>query len=127
MPIAYKIFDEQNSPELGEMFGDESTKPLFFDQEHCSKMKDHPEYEKLAVNDWDTYRDLDKIFASDFTKDEATDEQIYSYQNTLMIDSDSNKVQFDLANSLIKRPYDWCDVQLSPNPLYNNQVRTADI
>ena len=31
-------------------------------QEFCTKMIDHPQYAKITETDWNTYRDLDKVF-----------------------------------------------------------------
>ena len=64
-------------------------------------MSAHPEYAKIAKNEWDTYRDLDKVFKKfrDFSR-----------ESTLVIDSDSIKVQLCRENAIISTPYRSCDV-----------------
>ena len=64
-------------------------------------MSENPEYAKIAENEWDTYRDLDKVFKKfkDFTR-----------ESTLVIDSESIKVQLCRENAIISTPYRSCDV-----------------
>jgi len=94
MPIAMNIFDFDVEPitDLKKLWLEK--KPLMFDQDHCSKMNEHRYYKELATQDWDTFRDLKRVFDSSFTKQdgELTGRQIYSFHNTLMIDSDEDKV-----------------------------------
>lgn len=61
----------------------------------------HPKYKIIKQNDWDTYRDLEKVFKefNDFSRAE-----------TLIIDSDSDKVQLCIENALVVEPYRNCDV-----------------
>jgi hypothetical protein len=58
-----------------------------FDREHCSFMNDHKYYKELVEEKWDTYRDLNKIFADPFCKSNGFDAH-----NTLLVDSSNEKV-----------------------------------
>ena len=50
-------------------------------------MKYSKYYQELAENDWDTYRDLQKVFESNLFALKKFDSK-----NTLLIDSESEKV-----------------------------------
>jgi hypothetical protein len=89
-PIVYKVFDKRNSSKLAHLF--KNDRIMFFDQTHCGVMIEDKVYKKLAENDWDFYKDLRRVFDSDFNKDEETDEQLNSFANTLLVESDSAKV-----------------------------------
>jgi hypothetical protein len=54
---------------------------------------------------WDTYRDLNKVHAHDFCK-----ENKINLSNTLVVDSDPRKVQLCLANSITSEEYCKPDV-----------------
>ena len=60
----------------------ENYQPYIFGQECNAKATEDPAYMRLAKNEWDTFRDLSRVF-------ERCD---FNYDNTLMIDSDSYKV-----------------------------------
>ena len=81
--------------------GKNSSDVFIFDSEFCSPMLAHPKYKMIKQNDWDTYRDLEKVFKefNDFSRAE-----------TLIIDSDSDKVQLCIENALVVEPYRNCDV-----------------
>ena len=68
-------------------------------------MKHSKYYSELAENEWDTYRDLQKVFHSNIFALKKFDRK-----NTLLIDSESEKVQLWLENSLIIDPYTKEDV-----------------
>ena len=68
-------------------------------------MKYSKYYSELAENEWDTYRDLQKVFQSNIFALKKFDRK-----NTLLIDSESEKVQLWLENSLIIDPYTKEDV-----------------
>jgi hypothetical protein len=50
-------------------------------------MIDHKYYTNIKTDPWDTYRDLEKVFANDFCK-----KNNFNVSNTLLIDSDERKV-----------------------------------
>ena len=74
-------------------------------QEFCTKMIDHPQYAKITETDWNTYRDLDKVFTlfKDFSK-----------LSTLVIDAESLKVQLCRENAIVVTNYKGCDVMGKP-------------
>lgn len=74
-------------------------------QEFCTKMIDHPQYAKITETDWNTYRDLDKVFT--LFKD-------FSRQSTLVIDAESLKVQLCRENAIVVTNYKGCDVMGKP-------------
>ena len=76
-----------------------------FDASYCSKMKDHKDYEKIAENEWDTFRDLDKVLA-----DVKVANAGIKRESILLVDSETKKVQHDLNNSLVNIPYEREDV-----------------
>ena len=80
-PILFAVLDDK--------FGllDYRNKVGIFDQAYCSFMKDHPYYTNLLEDPWDTYRDLEKVFADDFCK-----KNNFNVVNTLLIDSSERKV-----------------------------------
>ena len=93
-----------------------------FDQKYCSLMVESEFYKPLMEEgqDWATYRDLQKIFDEPQMK-----EQGFNASNTLLIDSESEKVQLWLENSLILDPYTKEDVCFQPNlRSKDNEVRT---
>jgi hypothetical protein len=63
---------------------------------------------KFMLEDWDRYRDLDLVLANPMLQG------AYSLQNTLNIDSDSEKVQLFLQNSIVSEPYLVEDIQNLP-------------
>ena len=63
-------------------------------------MKSHKYYQKIAKNYWDRYRDLKLVFNTKLCKEKG-----FNLQNTLNIDSDSEKVQLNLQNSIVSEPY----------------------
>ena len=69
-------------------------------------MKDHPYYTEIKTENYDRYRDLNEVF-----KSKVCTENEFSFHNTLMIDSDSDKVQLFLENSIVNEPYTMKDVQ----------------
>lgn len=75
-------------------------------------MYDDKYYRALAENKWDTYRDLNKIY-----KDEFSDQHGLNKSNTLLIDSEVRKVQYDLENSLVFPAYTQQDVSEETNEL----------
>jgi len=108
MPITH-MFDRHSV--LKWVSENKEKRPLIFDQDHNAKACEDRAYKRLAENDWDTFRDLRRVFESPFAHHDESNKQKYYYQNTLMIDSDSRKVQFEKDNSIINRPYTWEDVQ----------------
>ena len=83
-------------------------------------MIDDPNYEPLAEDPWDTYRDLNKVFADDFCKKNSFDQT-----NTLLVDSDQRKVQFWLQNSITDLEYTKDDVNKKKR-LYKDQALLLD-
>ena len=83
-----------------------------FDREYCSLMKDCDHYKKLMPEgeDWATYRDLEKVFA-----DPKMQQKGFNATNTLLIDSEAEKVQLWRENSLVVEPFTKEDVCLLPN------------
>ena len=80
-PILLEIFDDKfGLLEFRDKLG-------VFDQAYYSLMKDHPCYKNLLEVDWNTYSDLEKVFASDFCK-----KNNFNVANTLLIDSKERKV-----------------------------------
>ena len=73
---------------------------LIFGREYNTEMAKSKYYEKLAENPWDTYRNLQKIF-----EDSVVAAVGFNQDNTLMIDSESEKVQLWLQNSLVVEQY----------------------
>ena len=73
---------------------------LIFDREFNTEMIQSNYYKKLAVNSWDTYRDLQKVFDSQICQMVG-----FGQENTLMIDSESEKVQLWIENALIVNQY----------------------
>ena len=110
LPILYRVYDKSNNDgglgeQLEELAKVERTAPLVFDNQHCASMYDHKYYRELADNKWDTFRALERVFSSEYCKHKTTGKQLYAYHNTVLIDSEARKVQFDLENSLVNRPY----------------------
>lgn len=75
-----------------------------FDQMYCPRMMDHPYYSKLVGKSYDRYRSLPLVWNTEICEDK------YSSANTLLIDSDDNKVQLCLENAIVDRPYDLKDI-----------------
>jgi len=50
-------------------------------------MKDHPYYTEIKKEPYDRYRDLNEVFKQKICQDNG-----FSFHNTLIIDSDSDKV-----------------------------------
>ena len=71
-----------------------------FDREYCSEMRDDKYYKDLADEPYATFRDLQKVFDDPYCKSNG-----FNASNTLLIDSDSKKVQLWLDNALITEPY----------------------
>jgi hypothetical protein len=67
----------------------------------------------LMKNKYDTYRDLEKVFAADFIRDLTTGKPKYGYKNTILLDSSSEKLQKHLENSLIVPPFEEKDLLLN--------------
>ena len=64
-------------------------------------MREHPYYSELLRDPFDTYRDLERVWAtSDVFKG-----LVFDQKNTLLVDSDSLKVQLFLENSIVTEPY----------------------
>lgn len=57
-----------------------------FDQTYCPLMSGNKNYEALAADPWDRYRNLYAVWDSDVCRDK------FSAANTLLIDSDDTKV-----------------------------------
>ena len=68
-------------------------------------MKDHPYYTEIKKESYDRYRDLNEVF-----KSEICIKAGFSFNNTLLIDSDSDKVQLFLENSIVNEPYNIQDI-----------------
>ena len=92
-----------------------------FDQEFCSRMLDHKYYASLAENEWDTFRDLNKVL-----KDPKIVKAGFTRDSILLIDSDQKKVQFDLDNSLVNIPYAREDVEGNES-LVDGKVRNKKV
>jgi hypothetical protein len=103
VPILYKVLDENTL--LGYDLSDLRDKVGIFDQSHCSVMVEHKYYKELAEDKWNTYRDVEKVFSSDYCQEHGLDAS-----NSLLIDSDSRKVQLCLENSLVNTGYMLADV-----------------
>ena len=75
-------------------------------------MKESDYYKKLMPEgeDWATYRDLTKVF-----NDPKIQQKAFAASNTLLIDSEAEKVQLWLSNSLVVEPYSKEDVCFLPN------------
>jgi len=82
-----------------------------FDRAYCSEMRDSKYYSELKEEPFDTYRDLQLVFNDSFCQENGFDGS-----NTLVIDSDSRKVQFCIENALITEPYLKEDVIGEDNP-----------
>ena len=76
-----------------------------FDREYCEEMRSLKYYDSLKEEKYDTDRDLHRIF-----KDPIVAEKGFTELNTLLIDSDSRKVQLWLDNTMIAEPYTKEDV-----------------
>ena len=70
-------------------------------------MRDHPYYSNLKTDNWDMYRDLNKVWEDGICKEKG-----YNAKNTVMIDSSETKVQLFRDNSIVNRAYELQDVQL---------------
>lgn len=64
-----------------------TAKYKIFDQTYGSLMLENEEYKKLLREQWDTYRDLNKILQDDFCM-----ENEFFTDNCLLIDSDPLKM-----------------------------------
>ncbi len=73
-------------------------------------MRDLEYLDPIREKTYDTYRDLNAIFCDPYCKKKG-----YTAQNTLLIDSDSKKVQLWLDNTLISEPYSKEDISLLPS------------
>jgi len=69
-------------------------------------MVKHDKMKKLAEKKWDTYRDLKKVWATDFCQENG-----FGAENTLILDSDLPKVQLWLQNALVNSEYTIEDVE----------------
>jgi len=74
---------------------------LLFDQIHSPLMREHPYYSELLRDPFDTYRDLEKVWATP----DVFKGLVFDQKNTLLIDSDSLKVQLFLENSIVTQAY----------------------
>lgn len=79
---------------------------MVFDQDYSPQMKNHPYYQDIMKDQFDTYRDLERVWGSDLFKDDPK----FRASNTLLIDSEDVKVQLWLENSIITDPYTFTDV-----------------
>lgn len=68
-PIVMAMLDR---PEL-EVLKEQKKIARVFDQAYCSSMYDDKYYRALSENKWDTYRDLNKIFKDEFSKERGLD------------------------------------------------------
>jgi hypothetical protein len=98
VPVMYELLTDDLMPLL--------SKFNVFDQSFCPLMKDHPYYTEIKTDTYDRYRDLHEVF-----KSEICTKKGFSFHNTLLIDSDSDKVQLFLENSIVNEPYKMEDVQ----------------
>ena len=79
--ILYEILDKKHGlTDLRKKVGP-------FDREFCSKMIDNQVLTQIKAHNFDTYRDLDKVFAHDLCK-----KHNFNLANTLLIDSDNRKI-----------------------------------
>lgn len=92
-----------------------ATMPLF-DQSHCTEMATDKELSHLIEDEWDNYRDLEKVFKSSFCKKHKFD-----FSNTLVVDSEAKKLQRCLANAIVSEPYCCEDVDGKPR-LYKGEL-----
>ena len=95
----------------GEVLEGLKTQIGIFDREYCTQMRHFKYYSEISDEPYDTFRDLQKVFDDKFCKDNG-----FNASNTLLIDSDSKKVQLWLDNSLITEPYLKEDVNQTENP-----------
>jgi hypothetical protein len=77
-----------------------------FDNSFCTLMDTHEEYKKLSLNHYDTYRDLNKVWQSDYCLEHG-----FGGHNTLLVNSDSIKVQLFVNNSMCVYPYSYMEVE----------------
>ena len=99
-----------------------------FDREYCKEMRDLKYYDAIKEEKYDTYRDLHSIFSDPFCKQLG-----FTEQSTILVDSESRKVQLWLDNCLISEPYTAEDVCLLPSQAedakreegHDSQVRDA--
>ena len=70
MPIT-QIFDRHSY--LKSVSTHRDKKPLIFDQDYNAKACESKAYKRLAEVDWDTFRDLKRVFESPFVRDDDTD------------------------------------------------------
>jgi hypothetical protein len=68
-------------------------------------MFSNKQMKQFKEKQWDTYRDLEKVFKSEYCQENGI-----TYRNALVIDSDPRKVQMCLANSLTNLEYTKEDV-----------------
>lgn len=83
-----------------------------FDRDYCQQMRDLNYYNPIKEEPYDTYRDLHRIF-----KDPILASRCYTEESTLLIDSDSRKVQLWLDNTMIDEPFTREDVAKIPTLL----------
>ena len=83
-----------------------------FDRDYCNEMRDLKYYKPIMEEPYDSYRDLHRIF-----KDPILANKGYSEETTLLIDSDSRKVQLWLDNTMIDEPFTREDVAKIPTAL----------
>lgn len=67
-------------------------------------------YDPIKEEKYDTYRDLHSIFCDRFSLDRG-----FTEKNTILVDSESRKVQLWLDNSIVSEPYLKEDVCLLPS------------
>ena len=81
-----------------------------FDRDYCKEMKSLKVYDAIKEEKYDTYRDLSSIFSDPMVKPRNFNEK-----NTILVDSESRKVQLWLDNSIITEPYTREDVGMLPS------------
>lgn len=99
MPVIINILEDADLIE--EL---EDTEVFYAD--HCSEMTKHPQMRKLADKAYDKYRDLDKVWETDFCKN-----LMFGAENTLCIDAHLTEVQLCRLNSLVPFEYTLEDVE----------------
>ena len=68
--------------------GHDGVEPLvIYDRDHCSLVSKNPQLRPIQKNKWDTYRDLNKVLASDLCQ-----EQKINQENICIFDNDVEKV-----------------------------------
>ena len=79
------------------------------------------EFQHLIQDEWDTYRDLEKVYESHFCRKGK-----YGPANTLVLDSDARKVQRCLGNAIVGEAYCLEDVDGKPRLYRGKSVKLDD-